>query len=58
MESRHAPILVFIVGPPAVGKMTVGHELSRRTGLKLFHRPAAHRAGRARPLTSVAARER
>jgi hypothetical protein len=31
------PTLVFIVGPPAVGKMTVGHELSRRTGLKLFH---------------------
>jgi shikimate kinase len=29
--------LVFIVGPPAVGKMTVGHELALRTGLKLFH---------------------
>lgn len=29
--------LVFLVGPPAVGKMTVGHELARRTGLKLFH---------------------
>lgn len=29
--------LVFIVGPPAVGKMTVGHELAKRTGLKLFH---------------------
>ncbi|MEO8336327.1 MAG: AAA family ATPase [bacterium] len=29
--------LVFIVGPPAVGKMAVGHELARRTGLKLFH---------------------
>jgi hypothetical protein len=28
---------VFIVGPPAVGKMTVGHELARLTGLKLFH---------------------
>jgi hypothetical protein len=32
-----APTLVFIVGPPAVGKMAVGHELARRTGLKLFH---------------------
>lgn len=32
-----APTLVFIVGPPAVGKMTVGHELAARTGLKLFH---------------------
>ncbi|MBA3559572.1 MAG: AAA family ATPase [Gemmatimonadaceae bacterium] len=31
------PILVFIVGPPAVGKMTVGHELAQLTGLKLFH---------------------
>jgi hypothetical protein len=30
-------ILVFIVGPPAVGKMTVGHELAQRTGLRLFH---------------------
>jgi hypothetical protein len=29
--------LVFVVGPPAVGKMTVGHELAQRTGLKLFH---------------------
>ena len=31
-----APTLVFIVGPPAVGKMTVGRELARRTGLRLF----------------------
>src|SRR5207237_608154 len=23
--------------PPAVGKMAVGHEISKRTGLKLFH---------------------
>ena len=36
-ETAAAPLLVFIVGPPAVGKMTVGHELARRTGLKLFH---------------------
>ena len=30
-------MLVFIVGPPAVGKMTVGHALAERTGLRLFH---------------------
>ena len=29
--------LVVIVGPPAVGKMTVGAELSALTGLPLFH---------------------
>lgn len=33
----HPSTLVLIVGPPAVGKMTVGYELARRTGLKLFH---------------------
>jgi hypothetical protein len=31
------PALVFIVGPPAVGKMTVGTALARRTDLRLFH---------------------
>jgi hypothetical protein len=31
------PTLLFIVGPPAVGKMTVGHEIAQRTGFKLFH---------------------
>lgn len=31
-----APTLVFLVGPPAVGKMTVGLELARRTGFRLF----------------------
>jgi hypothetical protein len=36
-ERTHPPTLVFIIGPPAVGKMTVGHALARRTGLKLFH---------------------
>lgn len=30
-------MLVFVVGPPAVGKMAVGHELAARTGLRLFH---------------------
>lgn len=29
--------LVIIFGPHAVGKMTVGQELSKLTGLKLFH---------------------
>ncbi len=28
---------VVIFGPPAVGKMSVGQELARLTGLKLFH---------------------
>lgn len=29
--------LLFVVGPPAVGKMTVGEEIAARTGLRLFH---------------------
>jgi adenylate kinase family enzyme len=29
--------LVIIVGPPAVGKMTVGQELAKLTDLRLFH---------------------
>ncbi len=29
--------LVIVFGPPAVGKMTVGHALCERTGFKLFH---------------------
>jgi len=32
-----APALLVIVGPPAVGKMTVGREVEARTGLRLFH---------------------
>ena len=28
---------VMIIGPQAVGKMTVGQELAKITGLKLFH---------------------
>lgn len=31
------PTLVCLIGPPAVGKTTVGQELCRRTGFKLFH---------------------
>ena len=29
--------LIIIHGPPAVGKLTVGTEIARRTGFKLFH---------------------
>ena len=29
--------LIFIFGPAAVGKMTVGNELAKHTGFKLFH---------------------
>lgn len=29
--------LVLLIGPPAVGKMTVGRALAARTGLRLFH---------------------
>ena len=29
--------LVFVFGPPAVGKMTVGREICARTGYKLLH---------------------
>ena len=29
--------LIFIYGPPAVGKLTVAKELARLTGYKLFH---------------------
>ena len=28
---------VLLFGPQAVGKMTVGHDLAKKTGLKLFH---------------------
>jgi hypothetical protein len=34
---RSAPLLLFLVGPPAVGKMTVGRAIAERTGLRLFH---------------------
>lgn len=36
-ESPHTSVLVFLIGPPAVGKMTVGYALAERTGLRLFH---------------------
>lgn len=31
------PILLVVVGPPAVGKFAVGQEIARRTGMRLFH---------------------
>jgi len=31
------PLLVMLVGPPAVGKMTIGQELRRLTGIPLFY---------------------
>lgn len=34
---RHVPSLLFIVGPPAVGKMTVGNAIAARTGMRVFH---------------------
>ncbi len=34
MSDQH---FILIFGPPAVGKMTVGRALAKRTGLKLFH---------------------
>ena len=37
LEQPEPPMLLMIVGPPAVGKMTVGHEIASRTGLRLFH---------------------
>jgi hypothetical protein len=36
-DGPDVPMMVMLVGPPAVGKMTVGHELAIRTGLRLFH---------------------
>jgi hypothetical protein len=35
--ARVTGTLLFIIGPPAVGKMTVGEEVAARTGLRLFH---------------------
>lgn len=36
-ENSPVKTLVVIFGPPAVGKMTVGLDLARSTGLRLFH---------------------
>jgi hypothetical protein len=37
MADAASPLLVFVVGPPAVGKMSVGQAIAERTGLRLFH---------------------
>jgi hypothetical protein len=37
MADPEGPILLFVVGPAAVGKMTVGTEIAARTGMRLFH---------------------
>lgn len=37
MAPNAAGTLVVLIGPPAVGKMTVGRALEARTGLPLFH---------------------
>jgi len=36
-EAGAPPTLLFIIGPPAVGKMAVGVEIAGRTGLRLLH---------------------
>jgi len=37
MDDAPPPLLLFVVGPPAVGKMSVGQAIAERTGLRLFH---------------------
>jgi len=37
MTDAEPPVLLFVIGPPAVGKMTVGQAIADRTGLRLFH---------------------
>lgn len=36
-RTAERPALVVLIGPPAVGKMTVGQALARLTGFRLFH---------------------
>lgn len=36
-DSTPPPTLLFVIGPAAVGKMTVGAAIAERTGLRLFH---------------------
>lgn len=36
-DAAPPPLLLFVVGPPAVGKMSVGRAITERTGLRLFH---------------------
>jgi len=37
MDDAAPPLLLFLVGPPAVGKMSVGQAITEPTGLRLFH---------------------
>lgn len=34
---QEQPVLVYLYGPPAVGKLTVATELHQQTGMRLFH---------------------
>ncbi len=43
-QDSSPPTLVFIVGPPAVGKMTVGFALAGRTGFATVLQPPHDRA--------------
>ena len=37
MDGVEPPLVLFVVGPPAVGKMSVGQAVAERSGLRLFH---------------------
>jgi hypothetical protein len=37
MDDAAPPLLLFVVGPQAVGKMSVGQAITERTGMRLFH---------------------
>jgi hypothetical protein len=37
MDDADPTLLLFVVGPQAVGKMPVGQAVTERTGMRLFH---------------------
>jgi len=37
MAAGQRPVLVYLYGPPAVGKLTIAESLAARSGAKLFH---------------------
>lgn len=37
MDEVEPPLLLFVIGPSAVGKMTVAQAVAERTGLRVFH---------------------
>jgi hypothetical protein len=37
MDGVEPPLVLFVVGPPAVGKMSVGQAVAESCGLRLFH---------------------